>query len=111
MDLSLEEIIMLDETKKIYFGNSEANDSEGDSANGKKTISRTEMLSNMSDQELMDEITNRMCIMDFSKEQMEEITKSLDAHMKLSILLSYLYPTTPAEEMAKRRNEHLKNQS
>ena len=42
---------------------------------------------------------------------MEEITKSLDAHMKLSILLSYLYPTTPVEEMAKRRNEHLKNQS
>ena len=111
MDLSLEEIIMLDETKKIYFGNSEVNDGEGDGGSGEKIISRTEMLSNMSDQELMDEITNRMCIMDFSKEQMEEITKSLDAHMKLSILLSYLYPTTPVEEMAKRRNEHLKNQS
>lgn len=107
MDLSLEEIIMLDETKKIYFGNSEANDSEGDGGSGERIISRTEMLSNMSDQELMDEITNRMCIMDFSREQIEEITKSLDAHMKLSILLSYLYPTTSAEEMAKKRNEHL----
>ena len=49
----------------------------------------------------------RMCMMDFSREQIEEITKSLDAHMKLSILLSYLYPTTSAEEMAKKRNEHL----
>ena len=56
----------------------------------------------MSEQELMDEITNRMCMMDFSREQIEEITKSLDAHMKLSILLSYLYPTTSAEEMAKK---------
>lgn len=107
MDMSLEEVMMLDETKKIYFGNSEANDSEGDGGSGERIISRTEMLSNMSDQELMDEITNRMCIMDFSREQIEEITKSLDAHMKLSILLSYLYPTTSAEEMAKKRNEHL----
>ncbi|MFR3423450.1 MAG: hypothetical protein ACLTTO_07430 [Lachnospiraceae bacterium] len=64
-------------------------------------------IENMSEQELMDEITNRMCMMDFSREQIEEITKSLDAHMKLSILLSYLYPTTSAEEMAKKRNEHL----
>lgn len=106
MDMSLEEIMMLDDTKKLYFENSNESESSGDEGSA-KTISRTDILENMSEQELMDEITNRMCMMDFSREQIEEITKSLDAHMKLSILLSYLYPTTSAEEMANKRNEHL----
>ncbi len=106
MDMSLEEILMLDDTKRLYFENSNESESSGDEGSV-KTISRTDILENMSEQELMDEITNRMCMMDFSREQIEEITKSLDAHMKLSILLSYLYPTTSAEEMAKKRNEHL----
>ena len=104
MDMSLEEIMMLDDTKKLYFENSNESESSGDEGSA-KTISRTDILENMSEQELMDEITNRMCMMDFSREQIEEITKSLDAHMKLSILLSYLYPTTSAEEMAKKRND------
>lgn len=106
MDMSLEEIMMLDDTKILYFENSNESESSSDEGSA-KTISRTDILENMSEQELMDEITNRMCMMDFSREQIEEITKSLDAHMKLSILLSYLYPTTSAEEMAKKRNEHL----
>lgn len=106
MDMSLEEIMMLDDTKRLYFENSNESESSGDEGSA-KTISRTGILENMSEQELMDEITNRMCMMDFSREQIEEITKSLDVHMKLSILLSYLYPTTSAEEMAKKRNEHL----
>lgn len=106
MDMSLEEIMMLDDTKRLYFENSNESESSGDEGST-KTISRTDILENMTEQELMDEITNRMCMMDFSREQIEEITKSLDAHMKLSILLSYLYPTTSAEEMAKKRNEHL----
>ena len=33
--------------------------------------------SSYNEQELMDEITNRMCMMDFSREQIEEITKLL----------------------------------
>ena len=106
MDMSLEEIMMLDDTNRLYFENSNESESSGDEGST-KTISRTDILENMTEQELMDEITNRMCMMDFSREQIEEITKSLDAHMKLSILLSYLYPTTSAEEMAKKRNEHL----
>ena len=106
MDMSLEEIMMLDDTKILYFENSNESESSSDEGSA-KTISRTDILENMTEQELMDEITNRMCMMDFSREQIEEITKSLDAHMKLSILLSYLYPTTSAEEMAKKRNEHL----
>lgn len=105
-DMSLEEIMMLDDTKRLYFENLNESESSGDEGST-KTISRTDILENMTEQELMDEITNRMCMMDFSREQIEEITKSLDAHMKLSILLSYLYPTTSAEEMAKKRNEHL----
>ena len=92
--------------QRLYFENSNESESSSDEGSA-KTISRTDILENMSEQELMDEITNRMCMMDFSREQIEEITKSLDAHMKLSILLSYLYPTTSAEEMAKKRNEHL----
>lgn len=106
MDMSLEEVMMLDDTKRLYFENSNESESSGDEGSA-KTISRTDILENMTEQELMDEITNRMCMMDFSREQIEEITKSLDAHMKLSILLSYLYPTTSAEEMANKRNEHL----
>ena len=106
MDMSLEEIMMLDDTKRLYFENSNESESSSDEGSA-KAISRTDILKNMTEQELMDEITNRMCMMDFSREQIEEITKSLDAHMKLSILLSYLYPTTSAEEMAKKRNEHL----
>ena len=106
MDMSLEEVMMLDDTKRLYFENSNESESSSDEGSA-KTISRTDILENMSEQELMDEITNRMCMMDFSREQIEKITKSLDAHMKLSILLSYLYPTTSAEEMAKKRNEHL----
>lgn len=106
MDMSLEEVMMLDDTKRLYFENPKESESSGDEGSV-KAISRTDILENMSEQELMDEITNRMCMMDFSREQIEEITKSLDAHMKLSILLSYLYPTTSAEEMAKKRNEHL----
>lgn len=105
MDMSLEEVMMLDDTKRLYFKNPKESESSGDEGSV-KAISRTDILENMSEQELMDEITNRMCMMDFSREQIEEITKSLDAHMKLSILLSYLYPTTSAEEMAKKRNEH-----
>ena len=106
MDMSLEEVMMLDDTKRLYFENSNESESSGDEGSA-KTISRTDILENMTEQELMDEITNRMCMMDFSREQIEEITKSLDSHMKLSILLSYLYPTTSAEEMANKRNEHL----
>ena len=106
MDMSLEEVMMLDDTKRLYFENSNESESSGDEGSA-KTISRTDILENMTERELMDEITNRMCMMDFSREQIEEITKSLDAHMKLSILLSYLYPTTSAEEMANKRNEHL----
>ena len=106
MDMSLEEVMMLDDTKRLYFENVNESESSNDEGSA-KTISRTDILENMSEQELMDEITNRMCMMDFSREQIEEITKSLDVHMKLSILLSYLYPTTSAEEMAKKRNEHL----
>ena len=106
MDMSLEEIMMLDDTKRLYFENPKESESSGDEGSV-KAISRTDILENMSEQELMDEITNRMCMMDFSREQIEEITKSLDAHMKLSILLSYLYPTTSAEEMAKKRDKHL----
>ena len=106
MDMSLEEVMMLDDTKRLYFENSNESESSSDEGSA-KTISRTDILENMTEQELMDEITNRMCMMDFSREQIKEITKSLDAHMKLSILLSYLYPTTSAEEMAKKRNEHL----
>lgn len=106
MDMSLEEVMMLDDTKRLYFENPKESESSGDEGSV-KAISRTDILENMSEQELMDEITNRMCMMDFSREQIEEITKSIDAHMKLSILLSYLYPTTSAEEMAKKRNEHL----
>ena len=106
MDMSLEEVMMLDDTKRLYFENPKESESSGDEGSV-KAISRTDILENMSEQELMDEITNRMCMMDFSREQIEEITKSLDAHMKLSILLSYLYPTTSAEEMAKKRDKHL----
>ena len=106
MDMSLEEVMMLDDTKRLYFENPKESESSGDECSV-TAISRTDILENMSEQELMDEITNRMCMMDFSREQIEEITKSLDAHMKLSILLSYLYPTTSAEEMAKKRDKHL----
>lgn len=106
MDMSLEEVMMLDDTKRLYFENPKESESSSDEGSV-KAISRTDILENMSEQELMDEITNRMCMMDFSREQIEEITKSLDAHMKLSILLSYLYPTTSAEEMAKKRDKHL----
>ena len=103
---SLRPVKLLSEKQINDIENPKESESSGDEGSV-KAISRTDILENMSEQELMDEITNRMCMMDFSREQIEEITKSLDAHMKLSILLSYLYPTTSAEEMAKKRDKHL----
>lgn len=112
MELSLNEIMLLDDGASIYFTpESDMNNDSEDDGDERKPISRSEILSNLSDEELMDEITNRMCMMDFSQEQLDEITESLNAHVKLSILLSYLYPTTPAEEIARRRQEHLNNQN
>lgn len=54
-------------------------------------------------EELKDEFTTRMCVMDFSEAQTQEIFKALEEKVDLSVILDYMYPETTVEEMAKRR--------
>lgn len=73
-----------------------------------QVITRQEMLENLSDEELKEEMTSRLVDMEFEPNQIEELYKALDAHIKLSVILSYLYPTTTVEEMKSRRKNYLK---
>ena len=109
MDLSIEEIMMLGDTSQIYFGEgtnvTETENKVTDSNNSDdeyQVITRQEMLENLSDEELKEEMTSRLVDMEF------ELYKALDAHIKLSVILSYLYPTTTVEEMKSRRKNYLK---
>ena len=54
-------------------------------------------------EELKDEFTTRMCVMDFSEEQIQEILTALEEKVDLAMILDYMYPETSAEEMAKKR--------
>ena len=115
MDLSIEEIMMLGDTSQIYFGEgtnvtgtenkvTDSNNSDDEY----QVITRQEMLENLSDEELKEEMTSRLVDMEFEPNQIEELYKALDAHIKLSVILSYLYPTTTVEEMKSRRKNYLK---
>lgn len=115
MDLSIEEIMMLGDTSQIYFGEgtnvTETENKVTDSNNSDdeyQVITRQEMLENLSDEELKEEMTSRLVDMEFEPNQIEELYKALDAHIKLSVILSYLYPTTTVEEMKSRRKNYLK---
>lgn len=56
-----------------------------------------------SNEELRDEFTTRMCVMEFSEEQTNEIMKSIEEKVDLAAILEYMRPEIPATEMAKRR--------
>lgn len=56
-----------------------------------------------SDEELRDEFTTRMCVMEFSEEQTNEILKSIEEKVDLATILEYMHPEIPATEMAKNR--------
>ena len=125
MELSIEEIMMLGDTSQIYFGEgtyvSSGKSTKGDKSDKSESadsnnnegehlvITRQEMLESLSDKELKEEMTSRLFDMEFEPNQIEELQKALDAHMKLSLILSYLYPTTSAEEMRSRREQYLKS--
>ena len=83
------------------------NDSNSDDKH--QVITRQEILENLSDEELKEEMTSRLVDMEFEPNQIEELYKALDAHIKLSVILSYLYPTTTVEEMRSRRENYLKS--
>ena len=120
MDLSIEEIMMLGDTSQIYFGegtnvtgteNANKSNLENDSNSDDEhqVITRQEILENLSDEELKEEMTSRLVDMEFEPNQIEELYQALDAHIKLSVILSYLYPTTTVEEMRSRRENYLKS--
>ena len=83
------------------------NDSNSDDEH--QVITRQEILENLSDEELKEEMTSRLVDMEFEPNQIEELYQALDAHIKLSVILSYLYPTTTVEEMRSRRENYLKS--
>lgn len=56
-----------------------------------------------SDEELRDEFTTRMCVMEFSEEQTNEILKAIEEKVDLATILEYMHPEIPATEMAKSR--------
>lgn len=56
-----------------------------------------------SDEELRDEFTTRMCVMEFSEEQTNEILKAIEEKVDLATILEYMHPEIPATEMAKNR--------
>ncbi|WP_462350354.1 VirD4-like conjugal transfer protein, CD1115 family [Eubacterium ventriosum] len=56
-----------------------------------------------SDEELRDEFTTRMCVMEFSEEQTNEILKSIEEKVDLATILEYMHPEISATEMAKNR--------
>ncbi|MCR5836866.1 MAG: type IV secretory system conjugative DNA transfer family protein [Lachnospiraceae bacterium] len=59
------------------------------------------------EEDLRDELTTRISVMDFSDEQMVEINKAIQIPMDLNYLLEYLLPETPVEEMEKKRKQYL----
>ena len=91
MDLSIEEIMMLGDTSQNIFLEKEQNVTETenkvtDSNNSDdeyQVITRQEMLENLSDEELKEEMTSRLVDMEFEPNQIEELYKALDAHIKL----------------------------
>ncbi|RGY78986.1 hypothetical protein DXA21_22685 [Parabacteroides distasonis] len=58
---------------------------------------------------MKEEMTSRLVDMEFEPNQIEELYQALDAHIKLSVILSYLYPTTTVEEMRSRREKLFKS--
>ena len=47
--------------------------------------------------------TTRMCVMEFSEEQTNEILKSIEEKVDLATILEYMHPEISATEMAKNR--------
>ena len=58
---------------------------------------QTEVRENDSD--LREEITTRLCTMDFSEEQLKEAGKALEMNVRPEYLIEYLKPETSVEEM------------
>ena len=51
------------------------------------------------DSDLREEITTRLCTMDFSEEQLKEAGKALEMNVRPEYLIEYLKPETSVEEM------------
>ena len=58
------------------------------------------------DEDLREELTTRLCTMDFSAEQMYETKKALAIKMDLEYLLEYLKPETSIEEMKEKLEKY-----
>ena len=122
MELSLQELLILDDDTELYFPESTAvkvtskdettNDvAESEEEDGAEPkLTRAQVLEMLPEEELKEDIMNRLFSMDFTEQQMLEAYVAMDAHIKLSILLTYLYPTTPAEEMVKKREQYKNTQ-
>ncbi len=54
-----------------------------------------------------DTIANRMIHFSYTKEQKEEVLKAMQAKVPRSVILSFFYPQTPYEEMARICEEYL----
>ena len=58
------------------------------------------------DEDLREELTTRLCTMDFSAEQMHEAKKALAIKMDLEYLLEYLKPETSIEKMKEKLEKY-----
>lgn len=68
--------------------------------------SEFQMETKPTDEDLREELTTRLCTMDFSAEQMDEAKKALAIKMDLEYLLEYLKPETSIEEMKEKLEKY-----
>ena len=68
--------------------------------------SEFQMETKPTDEDLREELTTRLCTMDFSAEQMYEAKKALAIKMDLEYLLEYLKPETSIEEMKEKLEKY-----
>ena len=68
--------------------------------------SEFQMETKPTDEDLREELTTRLCTMDFSAEQMDEAKKALAIRMDLKYLLEYLKPEISIEEMKEKLEKY-----
>lgn len=68
--------------------------------------SEFQMETKPTEEDLREELTTRLCTMDFSAEQMDEAKKALAIKMDLEYLLEYLKPETSIEEMKEKLEKY-----
>ncbi len=100
-DMSLEEIMMLEEV-------TEGNESNQSEADGDARVLSKPASQGKTDEEIDDEITEKLCSENFSDEQIQTIYALRDIGVSNSFILDNLDPSIPAKELSEKGKEYIK---